>query len=281
MPPTFVRTYPPARPEPGPALWLLLQDGKLLVTEHNGQLVLPAADDNAIAALLAEEPLFLGTLDGTPCLAAAPRADAAPPDGWQAVGLRALYGRTDESVYGLAGYAAQLLEWRRTSRFCPVCGGVTGPVAGDWGRRCTACSYTRYPPVSPAILALVHDGDRILLTHKPGWGPMFSLIAGFVEPGESLEECVVREVREEVGVDVADVRYDGSQPWPFPHQVMIGFTARYAGGDIRPDALELDDARWFDIHDLPALPAPLSLSRQLIDRWVKGRLQSAACTLQG
>lgn len=148
------------------------------------------------------------------------------------------------------------------------------PMQKEWARRCSQCGHTRFPQVSPAVLILVHDGaDRILLAHKPGWGPRYSILAGFVLPGESLEECVQREVDEEAGVQVTDLEYAGSQPWPFPHQLMIGFNAHYAGGDIRIDAEELDHAAWFDARELPPLPPPLSLSRQMIDAWHRTRTQ--------
>jgi NAD+ diphosphatase len=125
--------------------------------------------------------------------------------------------------------------------------------------------------VTPAILVLVHDGDRVLLTHKPGWGKRYSCIAGFVEPSESLEECVQREVSEEVGLEIADVSYVGSQPWPFPHQLMVGFTTRYVGGTIRLDERELDDAAWFHIDDLPEMPPPQSLAHYIITTWTASR----------
>jgi NAD+ diphosphatase len=180
-----------------------------------------------------------------------------------------LFGQLDDFSYGLAGYAAQLLYWQRTSCFCGICGQRTESVSGDWGKRCTNCGHTTYPRVSPAVLALIHDGERILLVHKPGFGDMYSIIAGFVEPGESLEECVQREVYEEVGVDVSAISYVGSQPWPFPHQLMIGYTAQYAGGEICIDTTELDVAQWFHVDALPSLPGPLSLSRQMIDAWAR------------
>jgi len=123
------------------------------------------------------------------------------------------------------------------------------------------------------VLALVHDGgDRILLASKPGWGDRYSILAGFVLPGESVEECVHREVAEEVSVAITDLRYEGSQPWPFPHQLMIGFSARYVSGEIGLDEEELDRAAWFHVRDLPGLPPPVSLSRQMIDAWVRSRL---------
>lgn len=280
MPPIFLRAYPPAEPPPGPALWLPLRAGELLVRERDGGIA-PARGEESALGLLADAvgpgpPLFLGTLDGTPCLACEVDPAVEIPPGWRAVALRELFGRLDDATYALAGYASQVLGWRRASRFCPVCGRSTAVVPGTWGRACPGCGHTRYPPVSPAVLVLIHDGDRVLLAQQPGWGRRYSLIAGFVEPGESLEECARREVFEEVGVEVDDPVYAGSQPWPFPHQVMIAFLARYAGGDLRLDPAELADAAWFPSDALPELPGPLSLSRQTIDAWVAARRAAGA-----
>ena len=268
---SFLRVYPPAQPPSGPAVWLPFQNDKILVPEQEAGVGLARGEQADLAALTLGQPVYLGTLGGLPCLTADYPPEAELPPGWRALGLRALFGHVSEDEYSLAGYAWQLLYWQRTSRFCPLCGGPTEPVGGDWGKRCTNCAHVRYPQISPAILALVHDGDNILLTHKPGWGPMFSIIAGFVEPNESLEECVHREVLEEVGLEVDSVSYRGSQPWPFPHQLMIGFFARYVSGDPLPDPTELDDARWFHVDDLPMIPQPISLSRQLIDAWIQSR----------
>jgi NAD+ diphosphatase len=226
------------------------------------------------------QPLYLGTLDGVPVLTCEVGSEAAHgpviPPSVRSVGLRSLYGQVSDEEYGLAGYAAQLLHWERISGFCSVCGNRTEGMEGVWARRCVACGHSAYPPVSPAVLILVHDGaEHILLAHKPGWGKRFSILAGFVEPGESLEECVAREALEEAGVEVTDLAYFGSQPWPYPHQVMIGFTARCPAPDtpLRLDETELDDARWFRAEDLPELPPPLSLSRRMIDAWTYGRGQ--------
>jgi NAD+ diphosphatase len=164
-----------------------------------------------------------------------------------------------------------MVAWQNDARFCPSCGQPTVAVDHDWGRVCGACGKVRYPPVSPAVLALIHDGDRILMARKPGWGTRYSIFAGFVEPGESLEDCVRREVMEEAGVVVEGPVYKGSQPWPYPHQLMVGFFARYASGEVRIDETELDDARWFHVDQLPDIPPPLSLSRQLIDLWIASR----------
>lgn len=242
------------------------QGDKLLVPAGDGVALYRGSAPAGFATLV---PLYLANADSLPVLAIDVPADAPLPTGWHAIGLRALYGQVPEAHFLLAGYVSQILFWQRTSQFCPVCGGTTRPVGGDWGKQCTNCGHSRYPQMSPAVLALVHDGERILLTHKAGWGPMYSIIAGFVEPGESLEQCVAREVMEEVSLQVADITYHGSQPWPFPSQLMLGFTMRYVSGEPVPEEGELDDARWFHIDALPPLPQPLSLSRQLIDGWVR------------
>lgn len=264
--PVFARAYPPAAPPPGPALWLLFRDHDLLVQRRDGRTALPETDSALGGA--ARTPLYLGTLDGRPCLADDFGADKALPVDCEFASLRALYGQLSEAEHTLAGYASQMLHWRRASGFCPVCGHATESRPGDWGRRCPHCGHVAYPHVTPAVLILVHDGgERILLGHKPGWGPRYSILAGFAEPGESLEDCVRREVREEVALDVTELVYAGSQPWPYPHQLMIGFTALCTEGEPEADAEELDDARWFTVQTLPDLPPPVSLSRQMIDVW--------------
>lgn len=273
--PTFLRTYPPAEPAPGQALWLPFRGSDLMVKIlDENKVALGEGDPAQMIALLqpTTEPLYIGTLDGVPCLTVEVGQDSPIPEGWKALGIRGLWGQLDEAAYGLAGYALQMLYWQRTSRFCPACGNTTEIVKGDWGKRCTNCGHTAYPHVTPAVLALVHDGgDRILLTHKPGWGKMYSLIAGFVEPGESLEECLHREVLEEVGMTLTEPIYRGSQPWPFPHQIMVGFWAQYSDGEIKLDEAELDDAIWYHVDALPPMPPKLSLSRQLIDSWIATR----------
>lgn len=270
-PAAFVRAYPPAQPAPGPAFWLPFYQGSLLVPNAEGKLSLHQGSRNSINELNLGEPLYLGALDEIPCLAAEAEADTEIPEGWKAVSLRELFGSISDAEYGLAGYASQMLYWRRTSGFCPVCGHRTQTKEGDWGRHCPECGHTAYPHVTPATLILVQDGSRLLLGHKPGWGTRYSILAGFVEPGESLEECVVREVREEVGIEVGGLAYAGSQPWPYPHQLMVGFTAQYLGGEIQVDGEEIDHADWFTKDRLPDLPSAVSLSRQMIDIWLAGR----------
>ena len=267
-PAEFVRAYPPAQSVPGPALWLPFLKGELLARTEGGAARLHRGDQDSISALALGDPLYLGTLGGVPCLAADADPNAALPESWAATSLRALFGQVSEAEYSLAGYASQMLYWRRTSGFCPVCGHRTEARGGDWGRLCPHCGHVAYPHISPATLILIYDGPRLLLAQKPGWGTRYSILAGFVEPNESLEDCVRRETREEAGLEITDLAYAGSQPWPYPHQLMVGFTARYAGGEIVIDAAELERAAWFDVGSLPDLPPPVSLSRQMIDAWV-------------
>ena len=284
--PDFERVYRPDTPDALPPLrsrgvWLPLRGHDVIVetkAETGAEEVCLLPDGDAARALFAAHaPLTLGVLDDVTYLACEAPSDAVLPDDCRVVPLRNLYGRIPETEWQIAGYAAQILHWRHVSQFCPVCGHATEPLGKEWVRACTNCGHTRYPQVSPAVLALVHDGaDKVLLAHKPGWGDRYSILAGFVLPGESLEECVRREVEEEVGAQVTDLVYQGSQPWPFPHQLMIGYTARYTGGELRLDAEELDHAAWFDADALPSLPPNLSLSRQIIDRWQASRVSKTA-----
>lgn len=270
--PDFQRIYLAEAPTEESILWLPYCERGVLVQAAGNSVTLLGESAQAREAFASCAPLVLGSLKGVTYLACEVSPDMELPGGCRAVDLRTLYGLVSEQEWQIAGYAAQILHWERTSRFCPLCGQPTEPMQLEWMRRCSQCGQERYPQVSPAVLVLVHDGaDGVLLAHKPGWGERYSILAGFVLPGESLEECVRREVEEEVGVRLADLEYVGSQPWPFPHQLMIGFNARYQEGDIRLDELELDRAAWFDVSALPPLPPPLSLSRQMIDAWRHSR----------
>jgi NAD+ diphosphatase len=267
----FIRAYPPSQPPFGPAIWLPFLKGELLVHGVAGKTRLHQGNRNTVDELNLGEPIYLGTLAGVPCLTADADPGTEISEDWAALSLRALFGQVSDAEYAIAGYASQMLYWRRTSGFCPVCGHRTEPKEGDWGRCCPECGHVAYPHVTPATLILIHDGSRLLLAQKPGWGTRYSILAGFVEPNESLEDCVRRETREEVGLEITDLAYAGSQPWPYPHQLMVGFTARYVGGDIEIDTEELERAGWFELDALPDLPPPVSLSRQMIDSWLAGQ----------
>jgi NAD+ diphosphatase len=215
---------------------------------------------------------FVGLVDGEAWWGVDVPAEVDPSDG-AAVDLRAFYGRSPEHHWLAAGRAVQIVEWARTHRFCGRCGASTETVAGERAMRCTRCALPAFPRLAPAMITLVTrgegDDEEALLARGVQWTlPMFSCLAGFVEPGESLESAVVREVREEVGITVRDPRYFGSQPWPFPHSLMIGFRAEYVSGEIVCDPSEIAEAAWFRRHELPMVPPPISIARKLIDAWL-------------
>jgi NAD+ diphosphatase len=236
----------------------------LVVAVHHGRSVF-VVDDRAPDA-----GLFLGVLDGRWCYAVDVRdEDDVDVDLFR--DLRLLWGTLDEVTWTIAGRAAQLVDWDRTTRFCGQCGAATEPMAGERARRCGSCELVAYPRLAPAVITLITDDDgRILLGRNPAFAaPFFSLLAGFVEPGETLEEAVVREVEEEVGIVVGDVAYWGSQPWPFPHSLMVGFTARYLGGELVLQESEIAEAGWFTPDDLPQVPPRMSIAGRMIEDWAR------------
>ncbi len=188
------------------------------------------------------------------------------PPGLRAAGLRQWFGELNDTDLSIAMRAIQLLEWDRTHRFCGACGARTEHMPGERARRCSSCAMSTYPRIAPAMMVMVTRGRQMLMgrgLHFPRG--RYSALAGFVEAGETIEQAVVREVREEVGIEICDLRYFGSQSWPFPHSLMIAFRAEWAGGEIRIDPNELADAQWFDPAALPGIPPRLSIARALID----------------
>jgi NAD+ diphosphatase len=216
---------------------------------------------------------FLGVLDGAACWGVDVPDGVDPSDGG-AVDLYSYFGRSSEDEWLVAGRALQIVEWGRTHRFCGRCGEPTEPASGERAMRCPRCRLLSFPRLAPAMITLVTRGEpgpdqQALLARGVQFRiPMYSCLAGFVEPGETLEGAVVREVREEVGVEVGDVRYAGSQPWPFPHSLMLGFRAAWVSGDIECDPKEIVDANWYPKDDLPPIPPGISIARKLIDAWL-------------
>lgn len=247
------------------ALTVMVRDGKVVILDEHPDDVAPGMPQ-----------LLLGTLDGAACFAVDLDGDGVPDVVTEdlqdlLVPLRGLYGRVDDTRWTLAGRAVQLVDWDRNHRHCGRCGTLTEPAPGERARRCPACELLAFPRLAPAVIALVErdDGAALLARGRNFPVPMYSCLAGFVEPGETLEEAVAREVLEEVGVDVTDVRYVSSQPWPFPHSLMIGFEAVWESGEIVIDETEIVDAAWFTPEDLPMIPPAMSIARTLIDRWIE------------
>lgn len=192
-----------------------------------------------------------------------------PPDGHALSNLRRLAPTLAQDHFWLAARAVQIVAWDRDHQFCGRCAAPTEVDAGERVRRCRRCNLSVYPRISPAVIVLVERGHEILLARSPHFAPgVYSTLAGFVEAGESLETTVAREIFEEVGVAVTNIRYFGSQPWPFPNSLMIGFRADYAGGEIAIDGVEIVDAAWFSPDDLPTLPFSVSIARSLIEAFL-------------
>jgi len=250
------------------ARWFLVQKGGLLVKVHGPSVSLPLLSDVRELGLDPALSHYLGRIDADDCFAL-DAAELTVPEPWSVQGLRSLYGQLDEEAFAVAGRALQIVTFAETHRYCGRCGGPTRAEGVERCLRCDACDLGFYPRISPAIIVLVRRGEQALLARSARFtSGFYSTLAGFVEPGESLEETLAREVREEAGVEVADIRYFGSQPWPFPHSLMVGFVAEHAGGEIQVDGVEIVDARWFSATELPPVPPKLSIARRLIDAWV-------------
>lgn len=248
------------------SLCFVFQQTLLLVAGDPAGAQLPGHEE---LAALGEGPLrrlYLGTLGERACYAFEYGAETPAPQGMLWQGLRALYGRLDDSLFALAGRALQFIDWDRTHQYCGRCGTPTVHRGGERARECPACALVAYPRIAPAVMCLIRREREILLARSPHFPPgMYSALAGFVEAGESLEQCLAREVLEETGVCIANPRYFASQPWPFPHSLMIAFVADYAGGEIMPAPDEIEDAQWFALDALPKLPNRISIARRLID----------------
>jgi NAD+ diphosphatase len=211
--------------------------------------------------------LYLGRWQGEPCRLVEMNDAQDLPEKLELHGLLDEKPQLPIDLLSMGGLGRMILHWQERSRFCGYCGQPTSWLADEWGRCCDACRAHMFPAIHPCAIVLVTRPGEVLLTRKSTWAPnRYSLVAGFQDFGESLEETAIREVAEETGVKVGKLRYLGSQCWPFPSQVMVGFVADYAEGEIKVDTAELEDARWFPIDHLPALPPKRSIARYIIDK---------------
>ena len=262
----FISEILPPIEQNEPTWWFVFQGNKLLVHLESSSVRIPCLVDFAEFGLTPSHQHYLGRLDERHCYIADLPEGTPPPPGMAFEGLRQVYGRLDEDLFWVATRAIQIVDWDRTHQFCGRCSTPLIIKTTERAKECPTCGLLHFPRLSPAIIVLVERGQELLLARSRHFMPgMYSVLAGFVEPGETLEEAVVREVREEVGVKVKDIRYFGSQPWPFPHSLMIGFTATYAGGEITLDDSEIEDAGWFTPDNLPSIPGKISIARKLID----------------
>jgi NAD+ diphosphatase len=278
MQPDFSPAVSPPEVPSARALWFVFSGYNLLVETGDTTATVPLLEASSEPVPAVSRRLYLGQLRRGPdvldCWAGDAGDAAKAPPGAAFEGLRPLYGRLDDALFSLAGRAVQIVDWDRTHRYCGRCGSPTADQTSERAKVCPACGLTNYPRLAPAVIVRVERvtaaGERQILLARNHRFPdgMYSVLAGFVEPGETLEECVQREVAEETAVQVTNIRYFGSQPWPFPHSLMIGFVADYLNGEPTPEPGELADARWFAAGSLPRLPGPPSIARRLIDDWL-------------
>lgn len=265
LPDGFVLHPTPQVPPVNSGFWILLQAGTVLLKEDAEQLAL---HQGRFPGELTKDISIVtfATLNGQPVHAATIPAGQPVPAGLVAEPFNAFRERIKPDIMTMAGIGKQILHWQQMSRFCSHCNGQLLQLPETWGKKCAGCGNEHFPHIHPCAIVLIRRDDQLLLIRKPEW-PIgrYSLVAGFLDMGESLEECAIREAMEETGISIKNVRYVASQAWPFPSQVMMGFVADYASGDIKVDGKEIDDARWFTIGSLPSLPASRSIARFLID----------------
>ena len=283
LPPHFVpATAPQEKLDPKTPVWWFICDRTHLLTTNllttnlsNTDLStstpcsLPYSPTLEALGTTAQRTQFLGYLNGEPCIAAELAEKTAPPKGWNFQSLRSLHTVLSEDLFAIAARATQLIAWDRTHQYCGHCATPMQQTPTERAKQCPNCNLRQYPRLSPAVIMLIYKGEEILLARAPRFqNGMYSVLAGFVEPGESLEETVAREVKEEVSIEIQNIRYFGSQPWPFPDSLMIGFTAEYASGKIIPEPTGIEAADWFHKSSLPPVPGKLSIARKLIDWFV-------------
>ncbi|HVO13206.1 MAG TPA: NAD(+) diphosphatase [Vicinamibacteria bacterium] len=273
LPATFTPLWTQAPETSPPGHWFVVHAGAILVSAGEAEAPrLPRLDPGQRLPVVVSGAHGIGRLGGTACWAAEAVTRDTPP-GLAFEPVRRLFDRLPDDLVAIAGRAVQVVDFHRTHRYCGACATATKSAEGARARACPRCGEVFYPRLAPAVMALVvretAAGRELLLARGTRFpSPVYSALAGFVEPSESLEEGVRREVLEEVGVQVGRLRYFGSEAWPFPHSLMIGFLADYAAGEIVCQPDEIADAQWFPPHRLPSLPHRLSLARRLIEHAV-------------
>lgn len=265
----FLSLITPPDPVESPALWFAFSGQKLLVEEATSAKI-PQTGNLSDFGFVPLQEQYLGKLGEHHCFLAQLPEEIEPPAGMAWRGLRDLFGELDPDHIALASRAIQLITWDQTHQYCGRCGTATEPMTTERARVCPQCGLTGYPRLSPCIIVRVTRGNQILLARGPRWQPgWFSILAGFMEPGETAEEAVEREVWEEVGIRVKNIRYFSSQSWPFPNSLMLGFTADYESGELTLQPDEIVEANWFTPETMPNVPSgKISISGRLIEDYL-------------
>ena len=247
--------------------WFIFKNKEMLVKKNN-LINVPFTSNLDDLNIIPIRTQYLGELDGYPCYSVEVGQETVATNGMVFCELKSLYELLDEDIYLLAGKAAQIINWDKNHQFCGRCGTPTETSKYERAKVCPNCGYRSFIRLSPAVITAVIKEDKILMAKHGYRGGIYGLIAGFVEPGETLEEAVERETREEVGLKVKNIRYFGSQPWPYPHSLMVAYTAEYESGNIKVDGKEIIDANWFYPDNIPRIPSKISISSDLIDWFI-------------
>ncbi len=267
---SFKPDFNSAQPKTDRDLWFVVHKGQVVLKQGGKALSIPRFPEVKSLGDQLVNPQYFGLKDGIPCFVAELKPESILKDGFEAKGLFELFGLLDNDMILVAGCSVQLIRWDKSHACCGQCGERMTYKDDERAKICRRCDLTWYPRLSPAIIVAVIKGKQILLARSARFpAGFYSVLAGFVEPGETLEQCVAREVFEEVGIAVQNIRYFGSQPWPFPDSLMLGFTAEYAHGEVRTDAAEIMDAQWYTKDNLPDIPPKISIARHLIDWFVE------------
>ncbi len=252
------------------AYWFAFCGDKLLLELKQDSHVIPYMTDLAQLQVAPDNCLYLGRYNELPCYAVNIQPADAEKSKLTFIPLRQAFGMIEEELFWLAARAYHLINWDRNSDFCGRCGAKNLHKEGEHSKYCPKCGLSVYPRISPAVIVAITKGDKLLLAQNVNnKNKFYSVLAGFVEPGESLEDCVRREIMEEAGIEVKNIQYFSSQPWPFPDSLMVGFTAEYAGGELKLDPNELCDADWYTVDRLPQIPGKISISWKLIQWFIE------------
>ncbi len=260
----------PAQLQDEPPLLFIFHNNQLLVAPSPSGYIIPRQSLTAVAGLEIDYRRYIGQYDNIHCYLIIAGELFSPAADLEWKNLRALHGLLPHDHYLLAGKCSELATWYQTNIFCGRCGTSMVDHATECARMCPSCNFLAFPRISPVVIMTIEQGDNILLGRSPHFPEgMYSPLAGFVDAGETAEEAVLREAKEEAGVTVKNLRYITSQVWPYPHSLMLGFRTDYDHGQLIIEREELEDARWFNIHNLPVLPSNISISRYLMDCFIR------------